>query len=357
MLQRTIALDSVQGVSEAMGFSFPAGANRAISAGGVRQTEQRLPESAPARELPSMKLDKLAHRYRVDAPEKFQIAACDPADCCGLTVDKAEAKTMLADSIARLSDLQERLYAQDRWAVLVVLQAMDAAGKDGVIKHVMTGINPQGCQVTPFKAPSAEELDHDFLWRVAQRLPERGRIGIFNRSHYEEVLVVRVHPELLVRQRLPDKLVGDALWKHRFKDIRAFERHLARNGTLILKFFLNVSKEEQRRRFLERLEEPSKRWKFSMGDVGERRHWDEYMTAYEDMIRNTSRPEAPWYVVPADNKWFTRLVVAAAIVDAMDRLDLAFPKVTGPALTEMEKVRHALQAEAPGARQRRSRRK
>ena len=253
---------------------------------------------------------------------------------------------MLADSVKRLSGLQERLYAQDRWTVLLIFQAMDAAGKDGVIKHVMSGINPQGCQVHAFKAPSAAELDHDFMWRTTVALPERGRIGIFNRSYYEEVLVVRVHQELLARQKLPSELVTKDIWEKRFKDIRAFERYLARNGALVLKFFLHVSKEEQRKRFLERLEEPGKRWKFAMGDVEERKLWDKYMHAYEDMVRNTSREEAPWHVVPADNKWFTRIVVGAAIVEAMERLDLHFPKVEGPALAEMEKVRKALLAEA-----------
>ena len=274
-----------------------------------------------------MELNKIIKRFRIDKPDKFRLADIDPADTCGLDLDKDEAKAMLADGVKRLSELQERLYAQDRWAVLLIFQAMDAAGKDGAIKHVMSGINPQGCQVHAFKAPSAAELDHDFMWRTTVALPERGRIGIFNRSYYEEVLVVRVHPEILARQKLPAELVTKDIWEQRFKDIRAFERYLARNGTLVLKFFLHVSKEEQRKRFLERLEEPGKRWKFSMGDVAERKLWDDYMHAYEDMIRNTSRGEAPWYVVPADNKWFTRLVVGAAIVEAMERLDLHFPKV------------------------------
>jgi PPK2 family polyphosphate:nucleotide phosphotransferase len=292
-----------------------------------------------------MKSSKLVKRYRVDRPDRFRLADFDPADTAGLSLDKGEAKSMLASDIGRLSKLQERLYADDRWAVLIVLQAMDAAGKDGVIKHVMSGVNPQGCEVHAFKAPSADELDHDFLWRAAIRVPTRGRIGIFNRSHYEEVLVVRVHPELLARQKIPEKLIGKDIWKERFKDIRAFERHLARNGTLVLKFFLHVSKEEQRRRFLERLEEPAKRWKFSMGDIAERALWDKYMAAYEDMIRATSRPEAPWHVVPADDKPFARQVVATAIVEALDQLDLAYPKVEGPALKEMLAVREALLAE------------
>src|SRR5919197_539397 len=279
-----------------------------------------------------MKFAKLIKPFRIDNPDKFRLADHDCAETCGLDIEKDEAKEMLADGIKRLAELQERLYAQDRWALLAVFQAMDAAGKDGAIKHVMSGINPQGCQVHAFKAPSPEELDHDFLWRCAMRLPERGRIGIFNRSYYEEVLVVRVHPEILARQKLAKDLVDKDIWKHRFKSIRGFERHLAANGTRPIKFFLNVSREEQRRRFLERIEEPGKRWKFSMGDVAERKLWDKYMDAYEDVIRNTSRDEAPWYVVPADNKWFARLVVAAAMIDALEDLDLKFPKVEGAAL-------------------------
>ncbi len=292
-----------------------------------------------------MKLENIARRFRIDRPDKFRLAAHDPDDCCGLSVDKREAKTMLAEGIERLSELQERLYAENRWSVLIVLQAMDAAGKDSVIKHVMSGINPQGVEVHSFKQPSAEELSHDFLWRIAQRLPENGRIGIFNRSHYEEVLAVRVRPELLAYQKLPKTLVGKDLWQQRFEDIRAFERHLARNGTLILKFFLNVSRNEQRKRFLDRIEEPGKRWKYSTGDVADRKLWPKYMAAYEDAIRQTSRPEAPWYVVPADHKWFTRLVVAAAMAEAMDRLKLKYPKVTGAALKELHKAARMLKAE------------
>jgi PPK2 family polyphosphate:nucleotide phosphotransferase len=293
-----------------------------------------------------MKLSNIIKRFRIDKPEKFRLADIDCTDTCGLDIEKAEAKAMLADGVERLAALQEKLYAQNRWAVLAVFQAMDAAGKDGAIKHVMSGINPQGCQVHAFKAPSQEELDHDFLWRIAKALPERGRIGIFNRSHYEEVLVARVHPEILARQRLPQPL-GKDIWDDRFKSIRAFERHLARNGVLILKFFLHVSKEEQRQRFLARLEEPAKRWKFEMGDVAERKLWDKYQHAYEEAIRATSRPEAPWYVVPADNKWFARLVIAEAMVEAMEGLKLEFPKVDGSALKELERVRGALIAEAP----------
>jgi|SRR5215475_3785692 len=299
-----------------------------------------------------MKPFKHVQRFRIDKPKKFRLADIDPAHCGGMDFDKDQTKELLQEGIRRISELQERLYAQDRWAVLAIFQAMDAAGKDGAIKHVMSGINPQGVQVSAFKAPSAQELDHDFMWRTTVNLPERGRIGIFNRSHYEEVLVVRVHRELLDREKLPPELVTKHIWNERFEDIVAFERYLARNGTLVLKFFLHVSKEEQRRRFLARLDEPSKRWKFSMGDVAERKLWDDYMNAYEDMIRHTSTDAAPWYVIPADNKWFARLMVAAALVDAMDGLDLAFPKVAGAALSELMEVKKALEAEgaerAPG---------
>jgi PPK2 family polyphosphate:nucleotide phosphotransferase len=294
-----------------------------------------------------MKLAKLVKRFRVDKPDKLRLADFDCGDTCGLDIEKAEAKAMLAEGIVRLSALQEKLYAQNRWSVLIVFQAMDAAGKDGAIKHVMSGVNPQGCQVHSFKQPSAEELDHDFLWRIAKALPERGRIGIFNRSHYEDVLVPRVHAEVLESQRLPKELMSKDIWDERFKSIRAFERHLAVNGTLILKFFLHISKEEQRQRFLARLDEPGKRWKFEMGDVTERKSWDRYMHAYEEAIRETSRPEARWFVVPADNKPFARLVIAQAIVEAMEELDLDFPKVQGKALKQLERVRGALMAEAP----------
>jgi PPK2 family polyphosphate:nucleotide phosphotransferase len=287
-----------------------------------------------------MKLAKLVKRYRIDKPKKFRLADFDPADTQGIDFDKDEAKALLAENIQYLSQRQEMLYAQDRWSVLLIFQAMDAAGKDGVIKHVMSGINPQGCEVHPFKAPSAQELDHDFLRRTGMRLPERGRIGIFNRSYYEEVLVVRVRPELLERQRLPAEVNGKNIWKERFKSIRALERHLARNGTKIIKIHLRISREEQRQRFLDRLEDPAKRWKFSMGDVDERKKWDVYMDAYEDMIRETSTDEAPWYVVPADDKWFARLVVSGAVVDAMDDLHLSYPKVANS--PELQKVRQAL---------------
>jgi PPK2 family polyphosphate:nucleotide phosphotransferase len=292
-----------------------------------------------------MKLENLADRFRIDKPRKFRLADHDPADCCGLSVDKDDAKAFLAEGIERLSDLQQRLYASDRWSVLIVLQAMDAAGKDSLIKHVMSGLNPQGVEVTSFKQPSSEELDHDFLWRIAKRLPERGRIGIFNRSHYEEVLAVRVHPELLAKQKLPEELNGKKIWQHRFDDIRAFEKHLARSGTIVLKFFLHMSREEQRKQFLERIDDPTKHWKFSMADVTERKLWSKYMAAYEEAIRETSRDEAPWYVVPADNKWFTRLVVAGVLVNTLDRLNLKYPKVEGAALKELQAARKVLEAE------------
>jgi PPK2 family polyphosphate:nucleotide phosphotransferase len=254
--------------------------------------------------------------------------------------------------------MQQRLYADGRWAVLTVLQGMDAAGKDGVIKHVMSGINPQGCEVHAFKAPSTLELQHDFLWRAGKCLPERGRIGIFNRSHYEEVLIVRVQPQMLERQKLPPSLVNKDIWKRRFEEINAFERHVACNGTLILKFHLRISKEEQRHRFLARLEEPVKRWKFSMGDVTDRQRWDEYMAAYEDMIRSTSTEQAPWYVVPADQKHVARIVVCAAICEALATLKLDYPKIEGRALDELKAAERALKAEKPaGSRKRKSRHK
>ena len=294
-----------------------------------------------------MTISNITKRFRVDSPDKFRLAECDPNDCHGLTIDKSEAKAMLAEGLEQLVELQERLYADDRWSVLIVLQAMDAAGKDSVIKHVMSGLNPQGVEVHSFKQPGAEELNHNFLWRAAQRLPERGRIGIFNRSYYEEVLVVRVHPELLERQRLPNSLAGKDIWQQRFEDICGFERHLVRNGTRILKFFLHVSKEEQRKRFLDRIDEPAKRWKFSMGDVAERKLWDKYQHAYEDLIRQTSRSEAPWFVVPADHKWFTRMVVAGALAQELQALGLDFPKIEGKALKELQEAAKALKEEKP----------
>jgi PPK2 family polyphosphate:nucleotide phosphotransferase len=264
--------------------------------------------------------------FRVTNGRRFQLKDFSPDDTGGIG-SKDEAAKLLVRGVESLCELQEKLYAQGTWAILLIFQAMDAAGKDSTIKHVMSGINPQGCQVSSFKAPSAEELTHDFLWRTTLRLPERGHIGVFNRSYYEEVLVVRVHPEILGAQRLPPAVVSKRIWQERFEDIAGFERHLHRSGVAVLKFFLHVSKDEQKKRFLERLDTPSKNWKFSLGDVRERGLWREYMDAYEDMIRHTATPEAPWFVVPADHKWFARLVVSAAIVDAMKKMDLRFPTV------------------------------
>ena len=286
---------------------------------------------------------QLIKPYRVSDGGRSRLKDFDPRDTGGLHDEhRSEATTILRDGIDLLAAQQDVLFAQNRWSILLVFQAMDAAGKDGVIKHVMSGVNPQGCQVHSFKAPSAEELNHDFLWRCATRLPERGRIGIFNRSYYEEVLVVRVHPELLARQHLPEECMGKGIWARRLKDIRRFERYLHRNGTIVRKFFLNVSREEQHRRFLERLDRPEKNWKFSAADVLERAHWDAYMEAYQDAIASTASREAPWYVVPADNKWFTRAVVAAAIVDALASLDLAYPTVTPQARNELAVARQQL---------------
>jgi PPK2 family polyphosphate:nucleotide phosphotransferase len=277
--------------------------------------------------------------------DRFRLKDVDPSATPQFaSEDKPRAKEALAMGVNLMAELQDRLYAQDRWAVLLMFQAMDAAGKDGAIKHVMSGVNPQGCQVFSFKSPTTEELNHDYLWRCLKSLPERGRIGIFNRSYYEETLVVRVHPEILANQRLPQALVTKDIWKERFQDIRGFERYLARNGVVILKFFLHISKEEQKKRFLERIEEPEKNWKFSESDVKEREHWDDYMEAYEDMIRNTATKAAPWYVVPADNKWFARIVVAAAVVDALDSLDLKYPKADDRKLKELAAAKRALQA-------------
>lgn len=287
----------------------------------------------------------LARPFRVTDGRHFRLSSVDPGDTRRFD-SKKRARARLERDIETLTELQEKLYAQNRWALLLVFQAMDAAGKDSTIKHVMSGVNPQGCQVFSFKAPSDEELDHDFMWRTTCRVPERGRIGIFNRSYYEEVVIVRVHPELLARQRLPAKLVTRDIWKERCEDINAFERYLDRNGVLVRKFFLHVSREEQRQRFLDRLDEPEKNWKFSLADVRERRHWDEYMAAYQDMIRRTSSPHAPWYVVPADHKWFTRLVVVSAILDALSSLDLAFPNVEPDRMKDLEAARATLANEA-----------
>jgi PPK2 family polyphosphate:nucleotide phosphotransferase len=288
-----------------------------------------------------MNIGKLAKKYRVEGGKHFRLKNFDPAET-GLSESKKRADELLQEGIARTADLQDKLYAQDSWSLLLIFQAMDAAGKDGIIKHVMTGINPQGCQVYSFKTPSARELQHDFLWRTTINLPERGHIGIFNRSYYEEVLVVRVHPEILKNQQLPPSLVGKKIWDERFEDIRCFERHMARSGTVIRKFFLNVSKKEQKARFLARLEEPEKNWKFSAADIHERKYWDEYEQAYEEMIRNTATEQAPWYVVPADNKWFTRMVVSAVVIDALESLDLAYPNVNAGKKKELEAAKKLL---------------
>jgi PPK2 family polyphosphate:nucleotide phosphotransferase len=288
----------------------------------------------------------LARPYRITDGEKFRLDDLDPGDIGGLEAeDKPRAKEALQTGVEALAELQDMLYAQDRWAVLLIFQAMDAAGKDGAIKHVMSGVNPQGCQVASFKAPSAEDLDHDYLWRCQKHLPERGRIGIFNRSYYEEVLVVRVHEELLHKQKLPPDLVTKDIWKDRLRDIRCFERYLSGNGVLVRKFFLHVSKKEQKRRFLERIDEPEKNWKFSSADARERGHWKDYMKAYESAIQATATKESPWFVVPADNKWFTRVVVAAAIIDALASLDLHYPKVGKEKLQELAEAKKGLLAE------------
>jgi PPK2 family polyphosphate:nucleotide phosphotransferase len=291
---------------------------------------------------------RLSRPYRIDDGRHFRLKHVDTGDTGSL--HKRDAHRHLKQGIERLAEMQDKLYAQDRWAVLLVMQAMDAAGKDSTIKHVMTGVNPQGCDVVSFKQPSAEELDHDFLWRVARRLPERGRIGIFNRSYYEETLVVRVHPDRLAAERLPPRLVNRKIWDERFDDINGFERYLTRNGVVVRKFFLHVSREEQRKRFLARLEEPGKNWKFSSADLLERERWDDYMAAYEDTIRNTSTPHAPWYVVPADHKWFTRLVVADAIVDTLQNLRVGYPKVDAAKRKELAAMRDALEkgSDVPG---------
>jgi PPK2 family polyphosphate:nucleotide phosphotransferase len=284
---------------------------------------------------------QIAKPYRITNGEKFRLKDYDPADTGGMK-DKKKALKILEKSVQLLSQLQEKLYAQDEWAALLIFQAMDAAGKDGAIKHVMSGINPEGCDVTSFKAPSHRELNHDYLWRTHNVIPERGKIGIFNRSYYEEVLVLRVHEELLNAEHLPKEIVGKDIWKDRYQDINNFEKYLTRNGVVILKFFLHLSKDEQKKRFLERLEMPEKNWKFSMDDVQERAHWKDYQKAYEVMIQATATERAPWYVIPADNKWFTRLAVAAAIIDTLDSLDLQFPEVDKEKKKELAKVREAL---------------
>ncbi len=289
---------------------------------------------------------KLSRPYRITNGDKFRLKDIDPSDDGMLgDEDKPRAAEMLATGVDALKQLQDMLYAQDKWAVLLVFQAMDAAGKDGAIKHVMSGLNPQGCQVASFKAPSHEELDHDFLWRCQRHLPERGRIGVFNRSYYEEVLVVKVHPEILHKQKLPPDFIKKDVWSGRYKDIRSHERYLARNGVLVRKFFLHVSKDEQKKRFMERIEQPEKNWKFSATDARERRHWKEYMNAYEEAIRETATPECPWYVVPADKKWFTRLVVAAAVIDALNSLKLHYPVVTPEMKKELALAKKELLSE------------
>jgi PPK2 family polyphosphate:nucleotide phosphotransferase len=291
-----------------------------------------------------MKARDYSKPYRVTNGKKFRLDDVDPAETRWVK-NEDEAADLLKEGIDVLSDLQEKLYAHDRWALLLIFQAMDAAGKDSTIKHVMSGVNPQGVHVSSFRQPSQEELDHDYNWRTHKQLPERGRIGIFNRSYYEETIVVRVHKAYLDGERIPEPLVTEHIWKGRYEDINAFERYASRNGIAIRKFFLHVSKDEQRQRFLKRIEEPSKNWKFSMGDVRERSYWDDYMTAYEDTIRHTATAYAPWYVVPADHKWFTRLVVAAAVIDALDEMNLEFPKVDGAKKRELAEARRLLHAE------------
>jgi len=293
-----------------------------------------------------MKIGKLLKRYRVGNGKHFKLKDHDPADTNGLESElKPQAKELLADGVKKLSDLQNILAAQDRWGLLLIFQAMDAAGKDGTIKHVMSGVNPQGVDVWSLKGPSAEELHHDFLWRTTKVLPERGQIGIFNRSYYEEVLVVRVHPEILDSQRLPKTLVTKHIWQERFEDINCFEQHLTRNGIAVVKFFLHLSRKEQKRRFLERLDNQHKNWKYSSADLKERECWDDYQKAYEEMIQHTATEHAPWYVVPADNKWFTRLVVAEAVVDALEAMDLKYPKVTGDQRTALAAAKVKLENE------------
>ena len=286
----------------------------------------------------------LAQRFRISKGKNFRLKDVDPDDTLDFTQEehKSRAKEVLATGVMALAELQDKLYAQDKWAVLLIFQAMDAAGKDGAIKHVMSGINPQGCQVYSFKSPSAEDLDHDYLWRCMKCLPNRGHIGIFNRSYYEEVLVVRVHPEFLAKAKLPPKLIGKNIWEERYEDMRNFEQYLARNGIIVRKFFLHVSKKEQKQRFLDRIDDPLKNWKFSSNDASERDYWDDYMEAYEEMIQGTATKEAPWYVVPANNKWFTRVVVASAVIETFDSLDLAYPKVDESKLKELAAAKKKL---------------
>jgi len=290
-----------------------------------------------------MKAGKLADKFRINHGKEFRLKDFDPADT-GHWRSEEHAREALQEGVARTAELQDRLYAQDSWALLLIFQAMDAAGKDGAIEHVMSGVNPTGCQVHSYKAPSEQELQHDFLWRTTRDLPERGHIGIFNRSYYEEVLVVKVHADLLKNEKIPPPLVDKNIWDERFEDITSFEQHMARSGTVIRKFFLHLSKKEQKKRFLKRLDEPEKNWKFSAGDIHERKYWDEYQEAYEDMIRNTATKRAPWYVVPADNKWFTRLVISTVIVDTLESLDLSYPKLDAAKKAELAAGRKILES-------------
>ena len=303
------------------------------------------PSQAPAADL-----KRFVAPFRIDGSSEFHLKSYKTAEKSGL--DKDKGSKVIEANRKRLNDFQEKLYAQDRWSLLLVFQGMDAAGKDSAIKSVFDGVNPQGCEVTSFKQPSSHELEHDFLWRSTVALPKRGRIGIFNRSYYEECLVVRVHPETLAKQKLPAKLVTRNIWRERFADIAAFERYLAHNGTIILKFFLNVSKKEQRERFLDRLDQPAKNWKFSMADITERARWNRYQAVYQDIVRHTSTAQAPWYVVPADHKWFARVVIGSAIVSALEGLNLKFPRVDQASLQEFKAVRSALEHEGEGGRKR-----
>jgi PPK2 family polyphosphate:nucleotide phosphotransferase len=337
-------------------FPFPCPSPRASLRGegsaqsaldNVFYTADQRPAATPAPTMKSKDLIKQARQitapFRITKGDQFRLKNFDPGDTLEFrSEDKPRARQMLTRGVETLAKLQDKLYAQDKWAVLLIFQAMDAAGKDSAIKHVMSGVNPQGCQVRSFKAPSAEELDHDYLWRCMKLLPNRGNIGIFNRSYYEETLVVRVHPEFLARQKLPPELVTPGIWKERFQDIRNFEHYLTRNGVVIRKFFLHVSKREQKRRFLERIDNPEKNWKFSSSDVQEREHWDDYMKAYEDMIRHTASKAAPWYVMPADNKWFTRMVVAAAIIETLASLNLKYPDLDPDQLKGLAAAKRSL---------------
>jgi PPK2 family polyphosphate:nucleotide phosphotransferase len=291
------------------------------------------------------KLAKLVKPFCIARGKGFRLKDIDPADTQDFAIDQDTAQKLLKKGVERMAEMQEMLHAQNRWALLIIFQAMDAAGKDSAIKHVMSGLNPQGCDVHSFRAPAGEELEHDYMWRCLRYLPQRGRIGIFNRSYYEEVLAVRVHPEFLARQRIPPELVGKDIWKQRFEDMNNLERYLARNGIRVCKFFLHVSKAEQKRRFLDRLERPDKHWKFSPDDLAERRRWPDYMAAYEDMVLHTATEDAPWHVVPADNKWFTRLVVAAAIIRSLESLDLSYPKVDATLKRQIAAARRALERE------------